>query len=77
MTFVIDKNVEVANCLKDFPGAIEENHVRSKHGRSPDGLSVVTTTSRHWVFASFKSFLETDCPITFRVSMWLLLTAGY
>jgi hypothetical protein len=29
MTFVIEKNVEVATCLKDFPGAVEENHVRS------------------------------------------------
>jgi len=29
MTSVIEKNVEVAACLKDFPGAVEENHVRS------------------------------------------------
>jgi len=29
VTFVIGKNVEVATCLEEFPGAIEENHVRS------------------------------------------------
>lgn len=54
MTFVIEKNVEVATCLEDFPDAIEENHVRPYHGRSHDALSAATTTSRHWVFAPFE-----------------------
>jgi hypothetical protein len=54
MTFVIEKNVEVATCLRDFPGAIEENHACSWHGRSSNGLPLVTTTSRHWVIVTFK-----------------------
>ena len=29
VTFVIEKNVEVATGLKDFPDAVEENHICS------------------------------------------------